>query len=62
MKSCAGSAEVFIKLDCSLQTLIKGKICDSEKAKFDTTGVIIYSNPKDIWNTITTKYVSCILL
>ena len=48
-KLCTGDAESYIKWHKQLDQVVKGKPCDTNKAKFEIVEMMLYGDLKDTW-------------
>ena len=56
--NCDGTAEDYLKWAKSLQTIFRGKPCTSHESKYEMTGLILYGNLKDTWDTLVHEHIS----
>ena len=52
----------FIKWLRSMQTIFKGKPCDSAASKFEMVGLILYWDLRNIWEAIIAVHTSKVVI
>ena len=55
---CAGIAEDFIQWSHSLQTIFKGKSCDSAASKFEIVSLLLYGDLRNTEEDIITEHTN----